>query len=304
MAQLSTVKPGDPITAEQWNTLVAAIQGAGPINVGPITVPNLFGLTLGNAVAIITLPSTQLTRGNIIDSLGNSVDPTVADSKPLIVLNQMPAAGTNVFAGTAVNLVVAPKPGSAPPPPQIPTISGFVPTQAPISTQLEIDGDNLNGGSATFAGVPGIPAGGSTKFKLFVVVPPGIPGAPVNPGDHLDVTVIVTTPLGTSQGSKVTILPPPTNPLPTITSFNPTSGVVGGNVTIAGTGFDTTAGNNTVHFDNVPATPSTASATTLSVTIPTGINGLNSQFDSRNVPITVTVGGQASPSKDYNITQL
>src|SRR5712692_6615127 len=197
MANHRKVNPGDPITAANWNALVAAVQAlSGTVSPGGISVPSLFGLTLGNAVAILTLPTTQLAVGSIVDSLGNGVDPTLVDSKPLIVLNQVPPPSTNVLAGTGVSLVVAPKPGSAPPPPVFPSISGFKPTQVPILTPVEIDGDNLSGGTATFDGVPGIPAAGSTKFKLFVVVPSGIPGAPTAtpPGQKKDVTVVVTTP--------------------------------------------------------------------------------------------------------------
>jgi hypothetical protein len=305
---LSKVNPGDPIKAADWNALVDALQTlSGTVSTGGITVPSLFGLTLGNAVAILSLPTTQLAVGSIVDSLGNAVDPTLADSKPLMVLSQEPPQGTNVIAGSGVSLVVAPKPGSAPPPPVLPTISGFIPTQVPILTPVEIDGDNLDGGAATFDGVPGIPAAGNTKFKLFVVVPSGIPGAPTSnpPGQTKSVTVVVTTPNGRSQGTPLTILPPLANPLPVITGFNPAQGVVGGTVTISGTGFDPTASNNAVNFDNIKnVAPTSAGAGTLTVTIPDGINGLTRQFDSVTVPVSVKVAGQVSPTKGYKITKM
>ncbi len=130
MAQPNNVKPGDLIEAAQWNALVAAVQAlSGTVSPAGISVPSLFGLTLGNAVAILTLPTTQLAVGSIVDSLGNAVDPTLVDSKPLMVLNQVPPPGTNVLVGSGVSLVVAPKPGSAPPPPVFPSISAFNPTQ-------------------------------------------------------------------------------------------------------------------------------------------------------------------------------
>lgn len=56
---------------------------------------------------------------------------------------------------------------------------------------------------------------------------------------------------------------------PTISSFTPTSGDVGTSVTITGTGFNTTPANNAVYFGSVLATVNTASATNLSVTVPT-----------------------------------
>jgi IPT/TIG domain-containing protein len=308
MAQLSKVNPGDPITAANWNALVAAVQAlSGTVSTGGISVPSFFGLTLGNAVAILSLPTTQLTVGSTVDSLGNAVDPTLVDSKPLMVLNQVPPPGTSVVSGSAVSLVVAPKPGSAPPPPVFPSITGFKPTQVPILTPVEIDGDNLTGGTATFDGVAGIPAAGNTKFKLFVVVPSGIAGAPTAnpPGQKKDVTVVVTTPDGRSPNATLTILPPLANPLPVITSFNPLQGTLPGSVTITGTGFDPTPSNNAVTFDNIKdVAPTTASATQVTVAIPAGINGLNNQFDSVNVPISVKVAGQVSPTKNYKITKM
>lgn len=60
----------------------------------------------------------------------------------------------------------------------------------------------------------------------------------------------------------------------TITAFTPVSGRTGTagstTITISGTGFNTTPANNTVFFGAVYATPSLASATSLTVTVPSG----------------------------------
>ncbi|MFZ4582150.1 MAG: FG-GAP-like repeat-containing protein, partial [Paludibacter sp.] len=58
--------------------------------------------------------------------------------------------------------------------------------------------------------------------------------------------------------------------VPTISSFTPTSGTVGTTVTITGTNFNTTAGNNSVYFGATKASVSAATATSLTVTVPTG----------------------------------
>ena len=55
-----------------------------------------------------------------------------------------------------------------------------------------------------------------------------------------------------------------------ISGFIPTSGPVGTSVTIFGSGFNTTAASNVVKFNGVAATVTTATATTLTVTVPTG----------------------------------
>ncbi|MEO8085347.1 MAG: FG-GAP-like repeat-containing protein, partial [Bacteroidota bacterium] len=57
---------------------------------------------------------------------------------------------------------------------------------------------------------------------------------------------------------------------PTITNFTPASGPVGTSVTITGTNFNTTAVNNVVYFGATKATVSTATATSMTVTVPVG----------------------------------
>lgn len=314
MAQLNNVNPGDLIRAADWNALVAAVQAlSGAVSVGGIVVPNLFGLTLSNAVAILNLPSTQLSQGTVIDTFGNLIDPSLSDSKPLVVLNQSPSAGASVFAGSSVNLVVTPKPGSAPPPPKLAAINAFKPTQVPIGAQLEIDGVNFDplptNNSVTFAGVQAAPPSGlSNPVQLFVIVPTGIPGAPTTVGQTLSVEVVVRTAVNGTTKSNVTILPPLATPLPVVQSFNPVQGIVGSGVTITGTGFDPTPANNTVNFDNVSVTAAAGSTTTqLIVTkIPDGINGLTTVPSFRNVPIIVSVvGGQQSPKGiTYGIAKI
>jgi hypothetical protein len=57
---------------------------------------------------------------------------------------------------------------------------------------------------------------------------------------------------------------------PTITSFSPKSGPIGSNITITGTGFNTTANQNIVLFGATQAAVGAASATSLAVTVPAG----------------------------------
>ena len=77
---------------------------------------------------------------------------------------------------------------------------------------------------------------------------------------------------------------------PTITSFTPTSGKVGATVTITGTNFDTTPANNTVFFDPIEATVTSASALSLDVTVPDGAG---------YGPISVTVDSRTSISDGF-----
>jgi sugar lactone lactonase YvrE len=74
---------------------------------------------------------------------------------------------------------------------------------------------------------------------------------------------------------------------PTITSFTPTSGGIGATVTITGTNFSTTASSNVVKFNGTVATVSSATATSITTTVPTG---------ATTGKITVEVAGKTATS--------
>ena len=89
-----------------------------------------------------------------------------------------------------------------------------------------------------------------------------------------------------------TIPDPPT--APTITSFSPTSGVVGTSVTITGTNFSSTLSSNTVKFNGTTATLSSGNTTQLVASVPIG---------ATTGKITVTVGvNTATSAGDFTIT--
>ena len=82
---------------------------------------------------------------------------------------------------------------------------------------------------------------------------------------------------------------------PTISSFSPTSGPVGTQVTIKGTNFATKKADNTVKFGTVKATVDDATATQLKVTVPVG---------ATTSKITVTVDGETSTSASgFTVTE-
>jgi hypothetical protein len=80
---------------------------------------------------------------------------------------------------------------------------------------------------------------------------------------------------------------------PTITSFTPANGLVGSSVTITGTNFDALTTNNTVKFNGTTATVSSASTTSLTVTVPTGAT-------TGTITVT-TAGGTATSSSSYTV---
>ena len=81
---------------------------------------------------------------------------------------------------------------------------------------------------------------------------------------------------------------------PVITSFSPTAGAAGTTVTITGTGFSNSAASNLVRFGSVITQVTSASATSLTVSVPAGAS-----FQ----PITVTANGLiGSSTKPFQVT--
>lgn len=84
----------------------------------------------------------------------------------------------------------------------------------------------------------------------------------------------------------------------TISSFSPTSGPVGTVVTITGSGFSTTTTANIVFFGAAMATVSAATATSLAVTVPYGVN--YQYITVTNLSTNLT----AYSAKPFNVTTL
>jgi 6-phosphogluconolactonase (cycloisomerase 2 family) len=85
----------------------------------------------------------------------------------------------------------------------------------------------------------------------------------------------------------------PLYPVPTITSFTPASGAEGYTVTISGTNFIPTPASNTVRFNGTVATVTAASATSLTVTVPTGAT-------SGTISVT-NAGGTATSAASFSV---
>jgi len=79
---------------------------------------------------------------------------------------------------------------------------------------------------------------------------------------------------------------------PSITSLSPTSGAVGTSVTITGANFGASQGTSTVTFNGTSATPTSWSATSIVVAVPSGATTGN---------VVVKVGGQASSSVVFTV---
>jgi len=97
----------------------------------------------------------------------------------------------------------------------------------------------------------------------------------------------------TSAPSAEVIYDVPPAAAPSITSLSRTSGTVGTSVTITGTNFGATKGTSTVKFNGTTATPTSWSATSIVVPVPTGATTGN---------VVVSVGGAASNGAFFRVT--
>ena len=144
-----------------------------------------------------------------------------------------------------------------------PTITSFTPTSGPVGNSVTFTGTNFTGTTAvSFNGTAASSFTVNSATSLTATVPLNATSG----------TISITNGSGTATSASsytVTLSPP------TITSFSPSSGPVGTAVTITGTGFDATIANNTVYFDGVKATITSASATQLVATFPAGTTGFS-----------------------------
>ena len=154
-----------------------------------------------------------------------------------------------------------------------PSLTSLSPTAGPVGISVTITGTSFGAsqgtGTVTFNGTAATPTSWSAT-SIVVPVPSG-----ANTGN-----VVVTVGGLASNGVPFTVLVPPS-----ITSLSPTSGPAGTSVTISGTNFGVTQGTSAVTFNGTAATPSSWSATSIVVPVPSGATTGN---------VAVTVGSLAS----------
>src|SRR5438445_273676 len=214
----------------------------------------------------------------------NNVSATYAVSSPTVIQATVPSAASSgpisvtTAGGTASstsNFTV-----TSPPPPA-PTISDFTPASGPVGTSVQINGSNFSGASSvTFNNVAATYAV-SSPTVIQATVPSGAGSGPIS----------VTTAGGTAAStSNFTVTSPPP-PAPTISDFAPASGPVGTSVQINGTNF---SGASAVTFNNITATYTVISPTTIQATVPSA---------ATTGPISVTTdGGTVSSVSNFTVT--
>jgi hypothetical protein len=194
----------------------------------------------------------------------------------VLALASMTLAGCSGLVQSASST----KPGDTSPTPGITSLS---PTSGAVGSSVTIAGANFGAtqgtSTVTFNGTLATVVTNWSATGLVVTVPTG-----ATTGD-----VVVTVGGVPSPGVNFTV----TMPAPSITSLNPTSGVLGASVTVTGTNFGATQGTSTIKFNGIAATPTSWSATSIAVKVPAGATTGN---------VVVTVGGVASNGVSFTVT--
>ena len=172
-----------------------------------------------------------------------------------------------------------------------PTLTSINPIEATTGMTVNITGTHFSNATAvTFGGVPAASFTINSATSISAVVGVGATGV-----------VVVTNSWGTSD---INSLPGAfqyaTRPL--VFSFSPASGPVGSSVTITGNNFSPIATNNIVYFGAEKATVTSASLTSLTVTVPAGatyepisVTNPNALTSYTAVPFDITFPGGGAP---------
>ncbi|HEY9724508.1 MAG TPA: IPT/TIG domain-containing protein [Oscillatoriaceae cyanobacterium] len=196
------------------------------------------------------------------------VQSTIADIDHIDVLAKEPNEGTQTATITAAQIVA----GAA-----SATIGNLLAGLATVTVRIYDAGANVIGTASQTATVT---SGNVTVVGFNITLNPTY----VFPDGTIDTNINI------NNGATITVSPTPsptpTPPAPSITSI-PASASTGSNITISGSNFDPTRANDAVTINGSPATVVSASATSLTVTVPNG---------ATSGPVAVTVNGQTGTS--------
>jgi IPT/TIG domain/Bacterial Ig-like domain (group 2) len=161
-------------------------------------------------------------------------------------------------------------------------IASITPSSAHVGEAVVISGTNFGNtqGSSTvkFNGTAATATNWSAT-SITVTVPSGATTG----------NVVVTVGGVASNGMSFTV----TGAAPTITTLSPNTGAVGSTVVITGTNFGATQGTSTVKFNGTAATATSWSATSITVTVPSG---------ATTGSVVINVGGQNSNGASFTIS--
>jgi hypothetical protein len=270
---------GSTVTFTLWLKKTASVGTMFPR--AKLNLNSAMGASLCSTTGSTAL-TTTLTKYTLTCNTTANVSMTASDRFYVWVGVNLTATGSSNFQGSLnvegtlngnYNSKIA-VPMPIPPP----SISSLSATSAPVGTSITVSGANFGatqGTSAlTFNGVAAAP----TSWSATSIVAPVPAAATTGP-------VLVTVQGIPSNSVTFTVKPK-------INSLSPTSGSVGTGVTISGTTFGATQGTSTVTFNGTAATPTSWSATSITVPVPAG---------ATTGPVIVTVNGSPSNGATFTV---
>ena len=264
--------------SENGGALLAAFKSAASGTLPPsITSLNPTSGAVGTSVTIAGANFGGLQGSSTVTFNGTAATPTSWSASSITV--NVPSGATS---GNAIVTVGGVQSNSVsftvtPPPPSITSLS---PTSGPVGTTVTIFGANFsNAGGTSTVTFNGAFAGGGTWTSSYITVQV--------PGGATTGNVVVTVNGVASNGVAFVVTPPPT-----ITSLSPTIGLVGTSVVISGANFGASQGTSTVTFNGTASTPTSWSATSIAVSVPTAASTGN---------VVVTVGGVATNGAPFTV---
>jgi hypothetical protein len=235
----------------------------------PVTIEGANFGTMAGTVTFNGIPATIASGGWTSQYINVTVPSGLSSGSVTVTVN----TATSPSQSASTTFTVA---SSAP------AISGISPSSGAAGASVTISGVGFGSskGTVTFGGTPAAVTSWADG-SIAVTVPSGSTAG--------SVPVQVTTTAGQTASTTFTVIASPV----TINSISPSSGAVGTQVTISGSGFGSTAG--TVDFGTTAATVTSGnwSDSLITTTVPSGLS---------TGSVTVTVNTAASPSQSGSTT--
>src|SRR5467141_3701908 len=259
VAPTITTQPGNQtVTAGQTATFTVVAAGTAPLSYQwQKNGVNIAGAT---STSYTTPVTTTADSGSTFDVVVSNTAGTVTSAAATLTVNPAPVAPT-ITTPPANQTVTAG---------QTATFTVVAAGTAPLNYQWQKSGANIAGATSASYTTPATVAADS--------------------GSTFDVVVSNTAGTVTSAAATLTVNPALT--VPSITSLNPASGLVGASVTIAGANFGATQGTSAVKFNGTTATATSWSAASITAAVPSGATTGN---------VVVTVGGVASNGVNFTV---
>lgn len=270
------------------NMEVCQSKASAVVTLTPISSALSLSQSSGAAGTTITINGSNFNTNvayNAVSFNGVYALVTAATSTTLTVI--VPSMATSGPVTVSVNGAAAQSAGNFQITVPAPVVSTMVPSSAVAGTSVTIGGSNFSAvaseNQVSFNGVSATVTAATSSY-LTVIVPSGATSGPVT----------VTTPSGPAANKPNFTVSAPALPVPTVSSFTPTSGAAGSQITITGTNFDAVAANNVVSLNGIAATVVSSTGTTLVITVPNSAT-------SGTISVK-TGGGTATSSGSYTVS--